>query len=107
MLATVTIATDAAPAETQVAADESLETLAADARPEPTILPVRLWTDNTGVYQVRGRLAVIMDDHIRIFKENGRYATVPMQRLSQLDRDYVEQKLAEFGGGDFDLIAAK
>jgi hypothetical protein len=87
--------------------DESLQPLAVDARPEPTVLPVRLWTDNTGAFQVRGRLAVIMADHIRIFKVNGRYTTVPMERLSPFDRDYVEQTLAEHGGGQFDLIAAK
>ncbi|MDZ4851472.1 MAG: SHD1 domain-containing protein, partial [Pirellulaceae bacterium] len=49
----------------------------------------REWIDNTGDYAVHARLAVIFPDRIRLLKENGKFTTVPMSRLSDADRDYV------------------
>jgi len=49
----------------------------------------REWIDNTGDYSVQGRLAVIYPDRIRLIKENGKFTTVPISRLSESDRDYV------------------
>jgi hypothetical protein len=79
----------------------------AQAADQPEELPSRLWTDNTGHFQIRGRLAVILDGKIRIFKENGRFTTVPVDRLSRQDRDYVEQKIAEYGQGEIGRVAAR
>ena len=50
---------------------------------------MRLWTDNTGRYQTVGRLAVIAKTHVRLLKDNGRYSTVPLSRLSSEDLTYV------------------
>jgi hypothetical protein len=116
----------AAPLEAEEAADSSTEfqaPAAADpavaeesargidpierAAVEPPELPMRTWSDNTGNFQIRGRLAVILDGKVRIFKENGRYTTVSLERLSDADRDYVEQKLAEFGLGEIGDLAAR
>lgn len=51
---------------------------------------VRTWIDNTGVYNVEGRLIEITDDHVRLLKTNGRTCTVPNTRLCKADAAYVE-----------------
>ncbi len=63
-------------------------------------MPVRHWSDNTGTYQIEGRLIAILDGHVRVLKSTGKTTTVPMRRLSDADRKYVEeviirQKVAE------------
>jgi hypothetical protein len=63
-------------------------------------LPVRSWSDNTGTYRIEGRLIAILDGQIRVLKDTGKTTTVPMRRLSDADRKYVEeviirQKVAE------------
>lgn len=54
-------------------------------------MPVRHWTDNTGLYHTTARLVTIGDTYVRLFKENGRFTTVPLRRLSDVDRTYVEE----------------
>ncbi|WP_353620937.1 SHD1 domain-containing protein [Rhodopirellula sp. JC639] len=51
---------------------------------------IRTWIDNTGKYQVEGRLIEINRDNVRLFKSNGRTCTVPFQRLCPADASYVE-----------------
>ncbi len=46
---------------------------------------MREWTDNTGNYRVVARFVSATATHVRLFKENGRYTTVPFERLSQAD----------------------
>lgn len=70
-------------------------------------LPMRTWVDNTGDYQVEARLVVITADSVRLLKENGRTTTVPMSRLSDEDRDYVEQMIAQIGYGELGQFAAR
>ena len=50
---------------------------------------MRVWTDDTGKHQTVGRLVVIARSKIRLLKMNGRYATVPLKRLSNKDVQYV------------------
>ena len=52
--------------------------------------PTRLWTDDTGMHQIRGRVAQVLPGHVRILKENGRYTTVPFSRLSEADLAFVK-----------------
>ncbi|MEL6896212.1 MAG: SHD1 domain-containing protein, partial [Planctomycetota bacterium] len=52
---------------------------------------VRNWVDNTGAYSVRGRVILITDAFVRLRKSNGRNCTVPMNRLSESDAQYVQQ----------------
>jgi hypothetical protein len=73
----------------------------------PRELPMRTWVDNTGHYEVEARLVVIMVDSVRLLKENGRTTTVPMSRLSDGDRDYVEQMIAQIGYGELGQFAAR
>ncbi len=49
----------------------------------------RFWVDNSGAYRVNARLAVIYVDKIKLLKENGKFTTVPLSRLSDVDFGYV------------------
>jgi hypothetical protein len=51
----------------------------------------RQWVDNTGTFRTEGRLIKIADDHIKLLKSNGKTCTVPMDRLSDEDSEYVRQ----------------
>lgn len=70
-------------------------------------LPVRTWKDDTGAYEVTARLVVIMDGKVRLLKETGRTTTVPLDRLSQADRQYVDQMVAQYGKDAFSRVASK
>lgn len=61
-----------------------------DAAPasEPVAVE-RVWTDNTGKFKVTARLVVVLDDAVRLQKESGHFTTVPMRRLSNVDRQFV------------------
>jgi hypothetical protein len=50
----------------------------------------RVWSDNTGTFSVTARVAIIFGDSVRLLKENGRTTTVPIRRLSEADRLYVQ-----------------
>jgi hypothetical protein len=50
----------------------------------------KTWVDNTGTYSVKGRLAVIYSDKVKLLKENGKFTTVPLDRLSDRDFEYVQ-----------------
>jgi len=55
----------------------------------PSAEPVRRWIDDTGRHETIGRLVEIRPDAVRILKDNGRHATVPLARLSRHDLNYV------------------
>ncbi|MHC4876981.1 MAG: SHD1 domain-containing protein [Planctomycetota bacterium] len=63
---------------------------ASAARPER----VRKWTDDTGTFQVKATLAEISEsgDSVKLRLEDGKYATVPLERLSDSDRRYVASR---------------
>jgi hypothetical protein len=65
---------------------------------------LRTWVDNTGHYQVRARLIAITSDQVRLLKDTGTTTTVPMHRLSEQDRGYVGQMIAEVGYGELDQL---
>jgi hypothetical protein len=52
---------------------------------------MRQWTDNTGKYHVRARLVVVTATHVRLLKENGKYTTVPVERLSRDDLAFARR----------------
>lgn len=79
----------AEPASASTAADEQVvERQVGESDPAGA---VRLWTDNTGKYQVRARLVAVTATHVRLLKENGKFTTVPYGRLSQSDLAFVRQ----------------
>jgi hypothetical protein len=51
---------------------------------------VRLWIDSTGRFRVRAEFLGMADgDQVRLKKENGAVITVPLNRLSEPDQEYV------------------
>jgi SLA1 Homology Domain 1 (SHD1) protein len=60
-------------------------------------LPARLWTDNSGQFRVTGRLILILDGKVRLLKETGRTTTVPLDRLSSEDREYIDAVIRQHG----------
>jgi hypothetical protein len=52
-------------------------------------LPMRAWNDDSGLFQIRGRLIAVLDGKVRILKTTGRTTTVSLSRLSSADREYV------------------
>ena len=72
-----------------------------------SLLPMRRWIDNTGRYSTRARLAVILDGSVQLLKENGHSCTVPLGRLSDQDRLYVEQSTAVHGKGTIGKVVVQ
>ncbi len=58
------------------------------ARPER----VRKWTDDTSNFQVKATLVEISEsgDSVKLLLEDGKFATVPIERLSESDQRYVK-----------------
>ena len=93
----------AEPRELAPPAESTQITLFDEVQQFAPLETVRTWTDNSGLYKVNGKLAVILDAKVRIMKENGRMTTVPFERLSRADLDFVQfhaekqQKASGFG----------
>lgn len=66
-----------------------------EAAPEP----VRRWIDASGRHETIGRLVEVHADRVRILKANGRYAVVPMHRLSHHDQAYAATAGGRLAGG--------
>jgi hypothetical protein len=52
---------------------------------------MRLWTDDTGAYQVEAKFVSFQDGTVRLQKANGRYVRVDINRLSADDQQIVHQ----------------
>jgi len=50
----------------------------------------RVWIDNTSSFRTEGRLIEIYDGFVRLRKTNGKTCSVPMSRLCDADRAYVD-----------------
>ncbi|MDA0660500.1 MAG: SHD1 domain-containing protein [Planctomycetota bacterium] len=57
----------------------------------------RYWSDESGRFHTTGQLVSISAENVRILKDNGRYSTVPVNRLSRLDRAYVRALETDLG----------
>jgi hypothetical protein len=60
---------------------------------------LRLWVDNTGRYSCRGRMVEMLDGQVRLLKDNGRTATVPLSRLSDADLEFVNRQASAHMAG--------
>lgn len=60
-------------------------------------LDSRTWSDDTGRYATTGRLMAIGTESVRILKSNGRFCTVPLDRLSAADFTYVQMVAKKSG----------
>jgi hypothetical protein len=74
---------------------------------QPIEIGMRTWTDSTGTFEIVGRVHDISVGSVRLLKENGRFTTVPMHRLSAADQDYVDQVVADYGRGEVAELAAR
>ncbi len=52
--------------------------------------PLRRWVDASGAHATVGRFRGFQDDVVEILKSNGSVIRVPLDRLSEIDRDYVD-----------------
>jgi len=66
----------------------------------------RTWIDNTGNWGTDGRLVEVRENEIQILKTNGRTCTVPMERLSDADRAYVDSIRAQVSEFLFAMASA-
>jgi len=53
---------------------------------------LRRWVDDTGMFSCRGRLVRVLDGKVQLLKDTGRTTTVPMNRLSQSDFQFVTRQ---------------
>ena len=51
----------------------------------------RTWVDITGRYRVSARIVAVEGNSVRLLKENGRYTTVPLDRLSKPDAAHARR----------------
>ena len=70
-----------------------------EARPDPATPAAgtpsfRTWTDSTGTYQVRARFVKIADGVVQFAREDGRSASVPLERLSEADQKIARELAA-------------
>lgn len=54
-----------------------------------TLKPFRTWTDATGEFEVEARLSGQMNDTVRLIKKDGSGVTVPIDKLSEKDTEYI------------------
>jgi hypothetical protein len=79
-----------AQAAQDVVANSADQALTAVADPAPAIA-LRTWIDNSGTFSTEGKLILVTDQFVRLLKPNGRTCTVPLDRLSPSDADYVSR----------------
>lgn len=55
----------------------------------------RIWVDQSGAFNVTAKLLAVEDGRVRLEKENGETVRVPLDRLSNVDRNYLFEMLGE------------
>ena len=65
----------------------------------PVAATARTWTDSTGTFSVEAELVDVRDGVVRMKKPNGSVITVPIERLSDVDRKYLEDRANRRPGG--------
>jgi hypothetical protein len=67
---------------------------AAAAKPAPKLppeaAPPRTWTDNTGKFSIEATLEDVKDGQVTLKRTDGRKVTLPSERLSQADQDFLK-----------------
>ena len=71
----------------QMATNAARRADAADAGPPPAY---RIWNDSSGQHQTEAKLLDFEDGSVSLKKKDGSIITIPVQRLSTADRDYVQ-----------------
>jgi hypothetical protein len=68
-----------------------IETWTPPARSTPTTRPVRTWKDTTGTFSVRATFNGLGGSVVSLKKEDGSIIKVPLERLCEGDREYIEE----------------
>jgi len=63
--------------------------------------PLRTWTDSTRKYKTEARFVALDGGKVRLRKADGSTISLPLERLSEADRKYVEQLTQESSGDPF------
>lgn len=87
--------------------DDLFKSTSAPQQPTFQGAEFRNWIDNTGSYEVKGRLVMIYPDRVRLLKENGKHTTVPFTRLSDSDRQYVNWVAVSLTGSKAKFVATE
>jgi hypothetical protein len=74
---------------------------------KPIAPEFRLWNDNTGSFQTTGKLVSITETHVRLLKDTGKYTTVPKERLSAEDLEYVNEMSKHLVEGTTDQFVSR
>ena len=69
--------------------EAGLEPPPAKERPEPEL---RTWTDDTGQFQLEARFVSATMGRIKLRKEDGSEISLPMERLSESDREWLRKR---------------
>src|SRR6476620_1117401 len=60
----------------------------------PTLASARVWTDSTGKYSIDADLIAFNDSTVVLQRPDHQLGQVPIDKLSQADRDYLKGKEA-------------
>ena len=63
----------------------------------PAIASDREWTDSTGTYTVEADFVSLVDGQVSLKCDDGRAISLPFERLSQADQQYVRQQSSQAG----------
>ena len=64
---------------------------AVDEKPSPAAGQVRTWRDASGAFEVQATMVSSTADKVTLKKADGRMITIPLEKLSEADRTYVQQ----------------
>ncbi|MGA2257530.1 MAG: SUMF1/EgtB/PvdO family nonheme iron enzyme [Thermoguttaceae bacterium] len=59
---------------------------------EPSTHQLRTWTDSTGKYTIQAEFVDSKDGKVRLKKQDGKEVTIPVEKLSDADREFVRQQ---------------
>jgi hypothetical protein len=57
----------------------------------------RTWTDNTGSFKVSAEFVSFGNGKVKLRKQDGNEVTVPLERLSTADVEFVRERCREHG----------
>ncbi|MCC9603421.1 hypothetical protein LOC67_22970 [Stieleria sp. JC731] len=61
----------------------------------PSVSSARQWTDQTGKYRVEAELVAVRGKNVVLERADGRIVSLPINRLSNADQEFLQQHLAE------------
>ena len=82
----------------QGAATKTIGSDRLQSKTQPSQRGLRTWKDATGLYKTEAVLIGVKDHKVQLRKADGAQVIVPMERLSEDDRSYVN--------GDFSRLAS-